>query len=83
LFLTTVILAQTRVKYNLKIIYPDKSEREYNMNLDVEGKARYFYDQKLLDNTKYPSKSNRLLFNENTDNQNVQIFTAKKIYLLK
>ncbi|KQT17653.1 hypothetical protein ASG31_09685 [Chryseobacterium sp. Leaf404] len=73
LFLATIFMAQTRVNYNLKIVHPDKSERKYNMNLDVDGGKSYFYDEKLLENSKYPSKSNQFLMYQQAGNENMQI----------
>jgi hypothetical protein len=73
LFLATTMIAQTRVNYNLKITHPDKSERKYNMNLDVDGQTSYFYDEKLLVNSKYPSKSNQFLMHQQAGDEYIQI----------
>lgn len=73
LFLATVFTAQTRVNYNLTITHPDKSERKYNMNLDVESEKTYFYDEKVLENGKYPSKSNQFLVHHIPDGENTQV----------
>jgi len=73
IFVSAFVSSQTRINYALKITHPDKDERLYNMNLDVEAGTTYFYDEKLLANSKSTSKSNQFLIHQNTKEENVQI----------
>lgn len=53
------------------------------MNLDVEGVKSVFYDEKLLENSKYPSKSNQFLLHQQAGNEYVQIVYSHENLPLK
>lgn len=76
IFLSVITNAQTRVNYILQISYPDKTEKKFSMNLDIQDDLVSFYEVELLKGMVKASKSNQLLFHHpKTKESELIVFT--------
>ncbi|KQT24106.1 hypothetical protein ASG22_08805 [Chryseobacterium sp. Leaf405] len=69
-FLSVIANAQTRINYILQIRYPDKTEKKFSMNLDIQDDLVSFYDEELLKGMIKASKSNQLVFHHTKTKEN-------------
>lgn len=83
LLLSGIINAQSRINYILQITYPDKNEKKFSMNLDIQDHFVSFYDEELLKNVHHASKSNQMVFHDRETNENQQIVFTQENKPLK
>ena len=83
--ISSILNAQSRINYILEIAYPDKIEKKFSMNLDIENNTCFFYDEEILKGVRTVSKSNQMSFHAlNSDSNEIIVFTPEnKIFKIE